>query len=1315
MNGRKLSISQGQGGVSTFGVTSPTSSSRPGTRRKETSDNAPYSSLASPAGTGRFGRDESSSYFNRKSTDTKDAFGGGGDTEDRSGEGAATGSNSKNALPFGGLMRTNTGGSAFGNGPASPWGATTAMSPMGNFGSFAMNSGSIQSPSEKRPGYGSMRGESRLAALMPRTSTEELASKVPETNRASDNAKSWRSRQRTEDPFGDDSASSANAANDGSRDLVALLARQQQNAVLNAATRQADFGMSDTPGFRDSLQHRDDVQQTPQAKRTSGQSFQSPTDTNPYGSPDGGDFDDVDRSHTESEAQHQYKGQGFAGLHDTVPSHYSGLPKGFGAGFEGIDRSQTSSAGSSRPFGGLGGLPSLSNLGGWPTQAPNPIGTPDRERSFGAFGNSLFSPLGEGQQSGLGSIGQPFGSSTNLAGTASIGRGSKLGSLFPAAMQAQMQHADNEGSIDSDRQSAFGAIGRNNFGLNRDTDSPMRSGRGVFDDLLANLDARGHAPSSSAELPQSLAAPARSTPLYSPAVSAAPGYQQSPATTEANALPPAQQRTMVMPDRMRWVYLDPQGQVQGPWSGLEMHDWYKASFFTADLSVKKLEDDEFEPLGQLIRRIGNSREPFLVPQIGIPHGPPAVQAGPFASAAAGSAISPSGVVQPPFAGAFPSFGTTLTAEQQNNLERRKQEEQYLMARQREFLAQQQVNMKLQMQGVIPGSLHHHSSAHSLQSQPSFGSIASPIGMPPQQVPMSGGPGSFFDNTPRPLHNPNMGLPQDFLREEELARLSLQDRQAFGHIAPPQQQQPQQYPFPQPGPQHDARLEHAEEDDPEGFEARLREFNELRAQHDMEQALAQANEQLHEPVAQPQQPVAVNTQAPIEEKSKAAEKEVLTLTEQIKATSAKQTPVAQPESSPWAKVNTGVPIAPFPPPQTTTPLPAPTAVRGRSNLPETLNAGSRSRSETPEVATPSIAPWAKEPTEAPKGPSLKEIQEAEAKKAAKIEEAAAAARRAALEQELRNQAAAPVAVPALPTTATWATSSSPAPAVPAASPWAKPAVAAKAAASPATSKKTLADIQKEEELRKQKLVAAAAAVAAPGLPAVAAGKRYADLASKPSTTSPSPAGAAAWSTVGAGGKVKTSAAAVATPSRPATTASVPAASAVKAVRPAVTTARSTTAIPSGAGGVTLAHQEFNKWAKNELSKGLNSDINGELIFLPVPLLSHRILLHTNLSPATVDEFIRMLADFPAESSVIADAVYAASQLMNGRSFADEFLRRKKLADKGVVETAPGGGFATAAGGAQGWSEVAKKGPVKEEPAAPAMGFKVVPGKKGKGRK
>lgn len=83
--------------------------------------------------------------------------------------------------------------------------------------------------------------------------------------------------------------------------------------------------------------------------------------------------------------------------------------------------------------------------------------------------------------------------------------------------------------------------------------------------------------------------------------------------------PMPQKRTTVMPDRMRWIYRDNSGNTQGPFSGLEMHDWYKAGYFSPTMLVKKQEDPDYELLAELIRRIGNSREPFLVSQIGIRH------------------------------------------------------------------------------------------------------------------------------------------------------------------------------------------------------------------------------------------------------------------------------------------------------------------------------------------------------------------------------------------------------------------------------------------------------------------------------------------------------------------------------------------------------------------------------------------------------------------------------------------------------------------------------------------------------------------------
>ena len=492
------------------------------------------------------------------------------------------------------------------------------------------------------------------------------------------------------------------------------------------------------------------------------------------------------------------------------------------------------------------------------------------------------------------------------------------------------------------------------------------------------------------------------------------------------------------------------------------------------------------------------------------------------------------------------------------------------------------------------------------------------------------------------------------------------------------------------------MEQYRQNDPQGL-ARLREFEQLRAQHDLEES----EHGMHsDPIGPPQRSYqqyqeSFDTHHDVKAESEAIE--APSLTQQIqKAASAKQSPIPAPQpESPWAKVDGSMPM-PFPPPaQSTTPLPAPTAQRGRSNLPEALNADIRSRSETPEVAavTPSVAPWAKESTEASKGPSLRQIQEAEAKKAAETEKQASALRRLALEQEMRqhsSQSAAPAA--GLPTTSTWGSGAPPTTPSNPPSPWATAsAIKTQAASAAAFHKKTLADIQREEESRKQK-AAAAAAAAQPAR--VSGGKLYADLASKASSSGPALGGP--WATVGAGGKVKPvgriptgPAASVPQTLRATSGASIPATSA-RASRPTTSTRSVTT---SGPPGIAAAKEEFNKWARGA-SKGLNSNVNGS--YLRIKLLT--------LLTVSVDEFLTLMSDFPED--LIADSVYANSATMDGRQFAAEYTRRKKLAEKGVIEPAISGASSSSTGG---WNEVAKKGPPKEDSAA---GFTVVPKKKGK---
>ena len=108
--------------------------------------------------------------------------------------------------------------------------------------------------------------------------------------------------------------------------------------------------------------------------------------------------------------------------------------------------------------------------------------------------------------------------------------------------------------------------------------------------------------------------------------------------------------------------------------------------------------------------------------------------------------------------------------------------------------------------------------------------------------------------------------------------------------------------------------------------------------------------------------------------------------------------------------------------------------------------------------------------------------------------------------------------------------------------------------------------------------------------------------------------------------------------------------------------------------------------------------------------------------TVASFQSTLEALPLDTGLIADAVYASSTTMDGRHFAEEYVRRKKLAEKGIFEKQASDNRSSSGG----WSEVAKKGsssssssqPPREPEGNPSTmqgaGFKVVPNRK-KGKK
>ena len=1201
VGGRKSSLSGAFNASSTV-------SGRPSGRRRDTSDSFQANGPLSPTGTKQsFFKDESITStpppaLLRRRTDFRDENPESQETL-KTADSASQRQSEEADTPFASLKRSTTNplSSAFSASTNSPWSSgpsNSAFGSMGTFGSFTVGPSSTAQDNERRPGFGSGRSASRFKDILNKTGSEEDPAvrqkpslghleNLPEDDDeagpiSAPQAFKTRPNRSETNPYEDLTFSRG-----GDGPLSAQDHGQHGPGIEQLGF--SAFGTMSSSTSRDFLQREraDPTYQQTYQQRYHSQEPMSPTGTNPYHSPSGtgnrGDEDEMEPPEPQSSGT----------------SAFASLRRNMMSGSE--DRSQTSSASNIRSNTGV------ATSAGWPSLGLT-SGTPARGSAMtAAFGDSIFSPMSDLQSPSLAGFG----------GTGAFGvggpRSSRLGGLFPPAMQEQMGGEASRNERDH-LPSGLDTKGEAYSSVRDPFDGSARRREGFFDDLSASQDAQaspipigqpGLFPSGTygpGAVPlAAMATGSRLPNSTEPGASSGHGLSQSSDSSSSNQMPSAQQRQMVMPDRMRWIYRDPQGNTQGPWSGLEMHDWFKAGFFTAELQVKKLEDTEFEPLAQLVRRIGNSREPFLVPQIGVPHGPaPAIQGNHWANTP-GTTGPPAPGAQPPFASSFPSFGTTLTAEQQNALERRKQEEQFLMARQKEHLAQQQALMKqMQMQNGPHGlhSLQHHSSAHSLHSQPSFGSITSPPAtyqpspMPPPIQPPHHSSG-FADGVIRQPPTSNMPAPS---RDEDLHKYA--DRLSFTQRASAAPGGATS--APQPPDQIAAMLQdrarlQAEQQQSDmrghretflgsgGQNERLTEFNMLRSS-EYPQSSDTVSQQ---PIGAPQHnfddyeprhtlPSSLGAIGkPEKRETSEQQNEPLSLTQQVQRAAA---------SHEQASVRDSHGVAP---PISNSPLPAPAAQRNRQHVADALAAESRSTSQTPiEASGASIAPWAEKSAEIPKGPSLKEIQEAEARKAAEQEDIAAATRKAQTEAERTSQPLPPA--PGLPATSTWGSAISPSTQSGAASSvWAKPTTG-KPIVTPATSqaKKTLAQIQKEEETRKQRAAAAVAAVQTPGSAASAAGKRYAELASKVAPVTPiASSHASAWTTVGSGGKAKAPATVVATPqtaSRTTSTTTIP-----QKVKPILQTTRSTASVNQ-----SKAADEFSKWAKSALGKGLNNNINGK---------------------------------------------------------------------------------------------------------------------------
>ncbi|KIS69527.1 uncharacterized protein UMAG_02066 [Mycosarcoma maydis] len=416
------------------------------------------------------------------------------------------------------------------------------------------------------------------------------------------------------------------------------------------------------------------------------------------------------------------------------------------------------------------------------------------------------------------------------------------------------------------------------------------------------------------------------------------------------------------------------------------------------------------------------------------------------------------------------------------------------------------------------------------------------------------------------------------------------------------------------------------------------------------------------------------------------------------------------------------------------------------LSDWINDGS---SAEPSAPASRPAPWAAAKDEAPQptGPSLREIQEAEAKRA----EAKRAAEKAAARARM---AASPSAVEDLPTTLSWGLASAPASASKNVSNSAatssgsganEAAPAAPAPFAPAWNagktapKKTLMEIQEEERKRAEKLKAQQSAQA------IALRKGYADSASRSTSasnlhgsvvgSSTNAGGGGAWSVVGASGKSSA-------PSTPSGGASAGSAGYGTSTGSPLTTraptaSRATSSVATSSAGSAwsvVGARASNAPASPSPLPSPASRISASTSSMPAskptrlstdpnaPSPEFIKYCKDNLQGLTIktDDFIDMLLQFPLDPSgdvieIIADTVYANSSTLDGRRFANDFVTKRKMdvQGRGAVARTNGaiGNLATSKSGAP------KNAHSDKWPHALASdtGFKLVKGKGAKAKR
>ncbi len=789
----------------------------------------------------------------------------------------------------------------------------------------------------------------------------------------------------------------------------------------------------------------------------------------------------------------------------------------------------------------------------------------------------------------------------------------------------------------------------------------------------------------------------------------------------------------------QWFYKDYQGNVQGPFKATNMQDWYSQSYFKNDLLVRHQDDQEFKELGAVIQDLGESVEPFLVAPLSkrrpaTPPPPPQQQQQPDMPQHVEQTPQPhhqqlqqqpsfDGQQQSPWQnqqqqhapgqggqlGGFPGQMGPYGAQQQQQQfpgqangpfggqppfggingepsleEKLRQQEQYILMVQARQILEQQLRAGLppdqRLLAVLQAGMAQQQQQPLQQQQQAPWSNQAP-----QPAPWGAPQPAFQQMQQQPLHHQQQGPSWDAMQQQQQRQpgdpwgaSQMQQPQQFQQVQPQAAQQPQQQPQESVHAQ-----EHHYQPAAIGTPRRSRSPEIPERQPEQQQA---AVEQPAETRAPEPEVVPSPEPAPQAEPVKAAPQEespepmqVVSHKKQSKRSAASPQPeeVQETRNNDYAGNLSVLPEDEF--------HKHDAAGNRQDVFDEPLPEPAPAQTATPTGGLPAKpAPWAnatevQQKQSVTSGPSLREIQEAEQK--------AAEARKNA-ERARRQQSGGSAPAAGQPVTLSWGLASmtsagSKTPDVVSSPTTGGPGMAWNTSAVP--KKKTLAEIQEEEQKRLQRAKELAAASRAG-----TASKAYADSATRQASQPPPGAG---WSVIGASGKASSGPVPTAVASRPSTVAAVAAPQRAASgsslpTKPSVpsSTLRVNGATPASRSGSLSASSgpspEFIAYVKQQL-KGLT---------------------------IKVDDFIEMLLSFPLDPSpdvveIIAESVYANSGTLDGRRFAQDFVAKRKMDAQGRSITAS----TPAPAPERSASDVLKAPPKVSDPFT---GFKVVKQKAGK---